>query len=197
MSDSETLIRKGGSICTSTGIIFYPLDPRVEEICLEDVAHALSHKARFTGHTKKLYSTGEHSVRVSWLLKDQGRSLMDQFVGLHHDDSDAYLPDVPTPLKVLPEFDWFRELEHKIQNLCYEKFGCVVTDYKPIKSADISLFLTERRDLMPTIAGGFSKRYVEEAIPYPYTITPWNPVDVKSMYLRTHMELLNAISQSV
>lgn len=188
--------RKGGSIQTSTGTIFYPLDPRLEDIELEDIAHGLSHKARFTGHTRKLYVTAEHSCRVAIDLCARGRSLMEQYVGLHHDDTDAYLPDVPTPLKILPEFKWFRDLEHHLQDMCFKKFGCVVEDYSVIKNSDIVLLLTEKRDLMPKKNGNWKHKYTQEAIPAPYFIEPWSPEEAKRNYLNLHHALSYAVLSS-
>lgn len=182
--------RKGGSIQTFTGNIFFPLDPRLEDIDLEDVAHGLSNKARFTGHTYRLYSTAEHNVRVSWCVRDiLGGSLMEQYVATHHDDSDSFLPDVPTPLKRLPEFAWFREIENITQGLCFDKFGCVVKDYSIIKRADIILLLTEKRDLMPKRNSNWNHGYQEVPIPKPYKIKPWSPKKAKKMFLERHHEL--------
>lgn len=193
MSGYHNPERKGGSIQTFTGEIFYPLDPRMEEIHLDDIAHGLSNKARFTGHTRRFYSTAEHSVRVSKHLASVGASLMDQYVGLHHDDTDAYLPDVPTPLKVLPEFKWFRDLEDHMQKMCYERFGCVVTDYSIIKNSDIVLLLTEKRDLMPEKNGNWQHNYTQEPIPHPYHIDPLEPVWAKQVFLHHHMFLRRAL----
>lgn len=195
-TDSYDEAGRGGSIQTFSGGIFYPLDPRANEINLIDVAHALGNKARFTGHTRILYSTGEHSVRVSWLLRSQGHSLMRQYVGLHHDDSDAYLPDVPTPLKKMPEFAWFREIEHKVQEKCYERFGCVIDDYSVVKEVDTILLLTEKRDLMPEKNGNWNTKFTQVPIPKPYEIEPWPPEHAKLIYLAAHRELVNALLQS-
>lgn len=186
--------RKGGSIQTHSGVIFYPLDPREEEITLVDVAHGLSNKCRFTGHTRKFYSTAEHAVRVFMDLAMRNASLMDQFVGLHHDDTDAFLPDVPTPLKILPEFAWFRELEHSLQEMCYNRFGCVVTDYSVIKNSDIVLLLTEKRDLMPLKNGNWEHNYSQSPIEAPYFIEPWTPEEAKLIYLLAHYVLKDALA---
>lgn len=194
-NDYHDPARKGGSIQTFTGVIFFPLDPRAEEVNLEDVAHALSNKARFTGHTRKLYTTCEHSYRVSKHLESQGASLMNQYIGLHHDDSDAYLPDIPTPLKYMPEFAWFREVEKKVEAVCYEKFGCVVEDYSPIKNSDIVLLLTEKRDLMPAKNGNWKHAYTQEAIPAPYFIEPWRPEEAEARYLDRHFYLQNLLTK--
>lgn len=181
--------RLGGSIQTSTGGIFYPLDVREEEITLKDVAHGLSHKARFTGHTRKFYCTAEHAVRVSKCVEMLGGTAMQQYVALHHDDSDAYLPDVPTPLKVLPEFEFFRKIEKDIEHACYRKFGCVVDDYTIVKKADMMLLLTEKRDLMPKINGNWG-RFEMKPIPEPYRIIPWTPKKAREKYLDRHAELV-------
>lgn len=180
--------RLGGSIQTSTGGIFYPLDVREEEITLKDVAHGLSHKARFTGHTSRLYTTAEHAVRVSECVEMLGGTIMQQYVALHHDDSDAYLPDVPTPLKVLPEFEFFRKIEKDIEHACYRKFGCVIDDYTIVKKADMMLLLTEKRDLMPKVNSNWG-RFEMKPIPKPYKIIPWNPTKARKKYLERHEAL--------
>lgn len=171
---------------------------KLDDICLKDVAHALSHKARFTGHTKKFYCVADHSVRVSLYLKSVGASIMEQFIGLHHDDSDAYLPDVPTPLKVLPEFSWFREIEKTIEKLCYEKFGCVINDYAPIKTADRILLVTEKRDLMPVYKGAIAQdNPIDKAIPAPYTIRPLTSRQAKKAFLLRHKELTSELTLGI
>jgi len=147
-------------------------------------------------------SSGEHAVRVSWCLRDMGFDLMTQYVGLHHDDSDAFLPDVPTPLKELPEFAWFRQLERTHQDLCFRRFGCITDDdsYKAVKKADVILFLTEQRDLMPRVCSNiWGKKYEEKygvtAIPAPYLIRPWTPEEAKERYLERNKELANSLIQ--
>ncbi|MFN9113590.1 MAG: phosphohydrolase, partial [Bacteroidota bacterium] len=52
-------------IQTFSGIAFWPLDPKPEHVRIADIAHALSMKCRYNGHTRKFYSVAEHSVLVS------------------------------------------------------------------------------------------------------------------------------------
>ena len=52
-------------IQTFTGRKFFPLAPDGAEVCIEDIAHALSMKCRFNGHCLRFYSVAEHSVRVA------------------------------------------------------------------------------------------------------------------------------------
>ena len=84
-------------IQTYTGRKFHPLRPRVAEVDVRDIAHALSLKCRFGGHCRVFYSVAEHSVRVSRVLEAKGRELA--VWGLMHDAGEAYLPDVGRPVK--------------------------------------------------------------------------------------------------
>lgn len=47
------------SIFTFTGGFIRPLDPDPEDICIEDIAHALSMQCRWTGHVSKFYCPTE------------------------------------------------------------------------------------------------------------------------------------------
>ena len=88
-----------GFIGTFSGLRFWPLAPNLEKILVEDIAHALAHQCRFGGHASRFYSVAEHSVHVSQLCLPEHA-----LWGLLHDASEAYLVDLPRPLKLLPEF---------------------------------------------------------------------------------------------
>lgn len=49
-------------IRTFSGIHMSPADPRPEEICIEDIAHALSLMTRANGHFPVFYSVAQHSL---------------------------------------------------------------------------------------------------------------------------------------
>lgn len=89
----------GDYIDTYSGLRMYPLDPRPNMVCFEDIAHALSQQCRFAGHTSKFYSVAEHCVHVS-------RQVPEEFAqaALMHDAAEAYLMDIPRPLK---QFLWY------------------------------------------------------------------------------------------
>src|SRR5690606_29748913 len=86
--------RKGDWMQTFTGRRFWPLDPRPDEICIEDIAHALSMQCRYAGHCLSFYSVAEHSVLLSQHVAEPFRRW-----ALLHDASEAYLVDVPRPIK--------------------------------------------------------------------------------------------------
>jgi uncharacterized protein len=95
-----------GMIRTHSGIYLNPLYPSTEDIVIEDIAHALSNICRFAGHTNRFYSVAEHSVwvatHVNKIRKNLGRIFIDHKLvlsALMHDAAEAYLLDLPTPIK--------------------------------------------------------------------------------------------------
>jgi hypothetical protein len=87
-------------ILTWTGASVDPLDLHPDDIDIDDIAHALSMLCRFNGHCAKFYSVAEHSVLVSQLCPPEYA-----MAGLLHDATEAYIADVPRPLKAqLPDY---------------------------------------------------------------------------------------------
>lgn len=90
---------------TYTGRFYDYDDPQPEQIAIEDIAHSLSQVSRFGGHTATFYSVAEHCVLVSRLL-ETGSARRYQLPGLLHDAHEAYLGDLPTPLKSALGDEW-------------------------------------------------------------------------------------------
>lgn len=87
------------SIETYSGEFFDYLDPYA--IDLGDIARALSYTARFGGHTERFYSVAEHALLVAKIAAHENATGPERLAALHHDDHEAYLGDLPTPLKRL------------------------------------------------------------------------------------------------
>jgi len=174
--------RKGDWIQTFTGIAFYPLDPRVEDIDILDIAHALSNMCRFTGHTKVFYSVAEHSCRVAEILP---REL--KLWGLLHDASEAYLVDLPRPLKRHTSLgSIYRSIEDTLMLTICNKFGLPPQMPKEVSIADDTLLATEARDLL----GPRPIPWKNEVIPLCGTIHPWiRPKDIERFFLDIYMLL--------
>src|SRR5262245_13325006 len=81
-------------IQTFTGKMFYPLDPRVDDIDIHDIAHHLAMKCRFTGACNKFYSVAQHCVIGSRFIGAQFKLWF-----LLHDAPEAYLFDAARPIK--------------------------------------------------------------------------------------------------
>lgn len=60
----------GPFIHLRSGRHFHILTPGQDEIHITDIAWALSHLNRFTGHTRIPYSVLDHSIRVAELVPD-------------------------------------------------------------------------------------------------------------------------------
>ena len=159
-------------IRTYTGKKFWPLTPITEEICIEDIAHALSLICRFTGHCYCFYSVAEHSIRVSHaaqkIVLDQARKMLGLGLcrlkltpdvlnlarevalwGLLHDASEAYLCDVPSPIKHASQIgQLYREHEARLMEAIAVRFDLIPHEPSVVKDADRILLNTELRDLM-------------------------------------------------
>ena len=172
----------GAWITTFTGRRFYVLAPRVEDVAIEDIAHALSMQCRFTGHVKSFYSVAQHSVLVSRLCPPE-----DALWGLLHDASEAYIGDMNAPLKHTSEMSHFRAVEGDILDIVVKRFGLTLSEPKTVRHADRRMLLTEARDLGLDVTGWY-KGYD----PLPGKIFPWNPQRAEREFLDRFAELTGA-----
>ena len=120
-----------GCINTFSGLRFWPLNPDPEKILIGDIVHALAHQCRFGGHASRVYSVAEHSVHISRLCPPEVA-----LWGLLHDASQAYLVDLPRPLKQLPEFAAYREAERRLQRMIAVRFGLPPEQPASVTEAD-------------------------------------------------------------
>lgn len=200
---------------TFTGKRFDPLVPRYEDICIEDIAHSLSNMCRFAGHTSRFYGVAQHSVYVSAIMGGYGMDRRAQLVGLLHDASEAYLVDVPRPVKITPQFEFYRSLEHHLEEMIYAKFvgkwgecqheetswdpttnvhECSACDEEEpeseirisVKRADVQCLAAEARDLM-----GDPKDWemLATVVPYRRRIIPVSPKEAEHLFLRRFARL--------
>ena len=171
-------IRKDDSwIQTYTGKKFYPLNPRIEDIDIEDIAHALSMVCRYTGHCQKFFSVAEHSVLVSYLG--------DEKFGLLHDGSECYIADIASPIKRMPEFSFYRDIEKNLQTMIYRKFGLISPEPDSLKKADLLMLSTEAYYLLNPL-------HPEWKIPYkplPIQVKCLPPAEAKILFLDRFHEL--------
>ena len=156
---------------TYTGRKFYPLDPKIEDIELLDIAQALSMICRFNGHTKLFYSVAEHSVRGISLVPER-----DRLAFLLHDASEAYMADVGRAVKsAIPDY---KLLEKQLLEVIYLKFGVEGYNQELIKRADNILLATEGRDLMENTHDWF----IDES-PVEHIIEPWSQIRAEVVFL--------------
>ena len=126
---------------TYTGKQFFPLAPDVDSICIEDIANSLGKICRFNGHTICFYSVAEHSVYVS-----RSVSYENAMWGLLHDASEAYLIDMPRPLK--PVLNGYKEIEARVCKCIAAKFGLCWPMPEEIKEIDTRILHDESLQVM-------------------------------------------------
>jgi 5'-nucleotidase len=133
--------RKGDWIQLISGEPFWPLDARLEEVHLNDIAWALSMQCRYAGHVKRRYSVGEHSVMVSRLVPAEHA-----LWGLLHDASEAYLVDLPRPVKhSMPDYCAY---EDALMRVIAERFDLPWPEPWEVKQVDRAMLSVERRRLL-------------------------------------------------
>ncbi len=133
--------RDGSWIQTYTGIQFWPLDPRPEEIDIRDVAHSLSLLCRFNGHCHRFYSVAEHCLHVSALVAPEHG-----LWGLLHDAAEAYVSDIPRPIK--QHLDHIKRIEGQLLRTIAERFALPSEIPEDVNEADSIMLATEKHALM-------------------------------------------------
>ncbi len=129
------------SFSTFTGIEFFPFAPRLADVSIYDIAHALARQCRYGGHVAtEFYSVAEHSLLVSQVVP-----LEDALWGLLHDSDEAYLPDLPTPIK--RAFPDYKAAGDRLRALVMQRFALPVLEPPSVRDADQRIRLTEQRAL--------------------------------------------------
>lgn len=113
-------------ILTYTKKEFYPLEPKIQDIDIIDIAHALSLLCRANGHFKHFYSVGLHSINCAYEARARGYSNNVILGCLLHDGSEAYLADITRPVK--KHLHKYLEVEDVLQGKIFEKWIPHLTD---------------------------------------------------------------------
>jgi hypothetical protein len=176
---------RGDWMQTYTGIAFYPLAPRAEEIHALDIAHGISMQCRYNGHVSRFYSVAEHCVLIAEYLLDIGASKQIALWGLLHDGTESYVGDMVRPLKKhMPDFS---AAEDVVMGAIRERFGLEQeTMPEGVRMADNRILLDERAALLRTPPQPWA---VEGLTPLGVQISGWDPVVAKEMYLLLLEEL--------
>lgn len=107
-------------IHTYSGKKFCPLDPKIEDIDINDISHALSLMIRANGHYKYFYSVAQHSINCYKEAVARNYSKKVQLACLLHDASEAYISDITRPVK--KNLSEYRVIEKNLQDKIYRKF---------------------------------------------------------------------------
>ena len=176
----------GPYLQTVSGRWVNPFDPDPEQLDPGDIARALANQCRFGGHSRVFYSVAQHSVIVSQLVEERGGDAEDAFAALMHDATEAYLGDMPHPLKHRsPLGAAFREAEDHLEAAIRERFG-IREDVPQIKPVDRALLATERRTFS---AETWHWPELDGVEPLDVELTAWSPDEAAEAFARRYAEL--------
>jgi len=178
-AESHITIMENQSLGSKLGIQvysgkeFFPLSPEMEDIDITDIAHSLALTCRYRGHCNEFYSVAQHSLLVASLVEDP----LDKPWALLHDASEAYLCDMPGPIK--ERFGVLTRCDLLLQTMIYEKYGLYFGCPEEVIRADKLALATEKRDLLK------ASYEWNEPLPYPdqQTITPLSWQESERLFL--------------
>jgi uncharacterized protein len=133
------------NILTQSGHYFDYVDVESNVVTMADVSAGLSKECRFASQCPKFYSVAQHSVLVSLVVEALWGTLLEQRQALLHDASEAFMKDIPTPLKKL--LPGYYEIEERVQRDLMRRFGVEYELTPLVRRADLIALAIEKRDL--------------------------------------------------
>ena len=128
-------------IRTFSGRYINVFDPNPNDIIIEDIAHALAHIPRFGGHLPVFYSVAQHCIMCAGYVNEKFA-----FEALMHDATEAYLLDIPKPIKdMLPHYVHAEKHIHKIISW---NFGVPIEMSSEVKEVDRVMLEFEWNNIM-------------------------------------------------
>lgn len=155
---SGVLPAHGAWMQTHSGSAFDYLAPQADQIKIGDVAHALARINRFCGHLQQPVNVAQHSLIVLALVRAGGTvNALIQLQALTHDAPEAFVQDLPAPLKrLLPDY---KVIEARVWAACAFKFGVPTELHPQIKEADFDACRLEAwRGFQADPLGGWAGR---------------------------------------
>lgn len=192
---------------------FRPLAPigPGNEVSVEEVAHGLCLTNRWGGQTSYTdgsplaYTVAQHAVHVADLVQMARKKLVPDWdwdndespglLGLHHDDSEAYIDDIVRPVK--RELVGYDHAEAQLQDglLAHFNVPLSMAIKEAVRRVDNIMIFLERDALMgrPPMPYGnefdHPCRSIFEVIPDFYV---WTPREAKQRFIAKHYELVEA-----
>lgn len=179
------------STLTHTGRYFWPLEPHPDEVDPEDIAWGLAHECRFSGQTPYHYSVAWHCIALMQAVPDH---LMKW--ALVHDASEAYLKDIPRPIKAL--IPNYKEFESRLMIAVAERLGMdPLIEPEELKPYDYAMGHAEMCVLFPEgegklLALGRTDKYLEEIAPYRKYVMEVEASDAFGMWMHSYRALFGS-----
>jgi uncharacterized protein len=179
----------GPYIQTNSGRRVNPFATASDDLDIGDIATALSNQCRFGGHCREFYSIAQHSCLASDLVVELELDATSGLWALLHDASEAYLGDIPHPLKHGTELGrLYRAAEDLLQKAICERFELPRDPPESLRQIDRALLATERQLLMVEAWEWPELRGVE---PVGIAIDPWLPRQAFEEFMTRYEVLLS------
>lgn len=175
--DTDTAYRAVSFIQTYTGRAFWPLKPTTEALSVIDIAHALSNQCRYSGHVKFFYSVAQHCCLLAAHVSQRGGTPEQCLQILMHDAAEAYLVDIPRPVKqFMPQYRvWDKAINDTIRQ--WMGWGdLAILDFQD--DLDSRVIVDERAALL-----GGSLDWGHRMKPVGIHIQPWTPEMAEKQFL--------------
>lgn len=157
----------------------------VEDIQIENIAHALSNLCRFGGHSREFYSVAQHSVRVARFVAPE---LM--LEGLLHDSTEAFIQDLVRPIK--HDLDGYNSLEKDVWQVIGFKYGFDPYPHELVQYADNAVLKSEFAQFVNGGDVELTDLFWDNFEAAPTVDRAWNPVESKAKFLITYAEAVAA-----
>jgi uncharacterized protein len=176
----------GPYLQTVSGRWVNPFDPDPAQLDAGDIARALANQCRFGGHSRVFYSVAQHCVIVSRVVEERGGDVEDVFAALMHDAGEAYLGDMPHPLKHRSALGAaFRDAEAQLEEAIRDRFN-IKSNVPEVKAVDRALLATERRAFSAEI---WHWPELEDVEPLDLELTAWSPDQAADEFAKRYAEL--------
>jgi uncharacterized protein len=160
-------------IQTFSGRRVNPFKPDPDEFDIEDIAHALANQCRFGGHCRAYYSVAQHSCLLTDLVEAEHGDAVAQRWALLHDAAEAYLVDLPHPLKHGSDLGrLFRQVEQPLQAAICQRFGLQGEPPSRLREIDRALLATEKAAL---VRPAWDWPELQGIVAVTIAIDPWLP----------------------
>jgi hypothetical protein len=166
--------RLGDWMQTCHGRQYWPLDPRAEDVSIFDIADALAKLCRYGGHCRQFYSVAEHCVLMAFSPRCPPEQ---RLAALMHDASEAYLVDIPRPIK--KHLAGYADIEDRNMRVIAEKFGFSWPMPAAVKMLDEAILLDEQAQAMapPPAPWGIAGE------PLGVRLQFWRPIEAAEKFL--------------
>lgn len=185
--DTDTRYKASAFIETYTGRAFTPTTPNKAHLSIIDIAHALSNQCRFSGHVNYFYSVAQHCVLLSDWLSEKGGSAEDCLQILMHDAAEAYLIDMPRPIK--QHMPVYRIWDNELNKVIREWMGWADLPILAVQDEIDSRILVDEREALMSRSG---LDWGHDLEPLGVLIEPWSPEEAEQVFLTTYASLCHA-----